>query len=396
MINSSKQENTTKQPLFVNYVYFFAALLVLINNSLVTDKTILSSFLALFHHSAEPSFMDAFVLIGNIFIVPLLIFLFGLNTYHSIQHSSPIKFLKHRLATLVPLFLVSALLIMPLSYYLLDTNNGAHNSLWHYLTHSYFTQWLVGPAWIFSMIIGFDIIIFLVFEFCHPLVHNLFSLVKNAKVYRLLLVFFLLSFVIFFLTNDFWGKVMFLDITQHNSTWTHVGPIWWQKNVMITYFVIYVFSVLLGGSTDFLNYIFTSREQLSTKWLHRLLETVILYSLIKLVEPKESILDSHLAVKIILSFLSILLLFTVFSFFFSLLSRFAYRKSKLLSALSKYSLMIYTLHFLPLVFIKNYSETFHIMTNIQKTYVIFIFTFFASLLLSYCVEKLWLLGKRIY
>jgi|GEM_PF-2120159 len=389
MINTSTQRLQIKNSTFIHYAYFFAAMLVLANNSLVADKSLIEYLSALIGSKPGAGFMDAFMLIGNIFVVPLLLFFFGITVYPSIHDSNPISFLKRRIGTLLPMFLLAAFVIMPISYYLLDKNYsiyGLHANFWHYLTHIYFKQWLIGPAWILPLVILFDLIIYLFFKFAHPLMQNLFSLVKSSKVYKLMVVFFLLSFIAFFLISDFTGSVAFFDIPmQHSSSWKHVGPFWWQENVTALYFIIYIFGVLLGGSSSFLDYIFTSKEELSKKWLNRLLEVIILYLSIKHIGNKTTLLGSALSVNIVVSFLSILLLFTTFSLFFSLLSKFAYKKSKILSSLSEHSLMIYTLHFLPLVIVKNYVSDFSNMTNAQKTYVIFIFTFFITLLICYLV-----------
>jgi len=375
--------------LFLGYTYFFATLLVLINNSLVSGGSLLERFIAFFYHSEQPEFLDASILIGNLFAMPLVVFLFGLSVSNKINSSSPICFLKHRFSTLFPWFVFAAVVIMPISYYFLASNNGQDGKFWHYVINIYFKTWLTGPAWTLAMILIFDVIFVLLCQMTPSVTKNLFALVKNAKVSRTLLALFLVSVIVFFLASEFVGSIKFFAIPSETGySWVHIGPIWLQKNALPTYFIIYIFGILFGSSNKLLDYILSPKSELSKKWLHKILETTILYFTIKFLAGRTTLFNSKLALDIVLSFTYMLLMFSLFSTFFSLLSKFAYRKSRFLTVLSEYSMMIYVLHFLPLVIIKNYSITFSAMSNGQKTYIILIFTFFVSLVLSYLLRKL--------
>jgi hypothetical protein len=397
MKNSKNALTDANQSLFLSYSYFFAIFLVIVNNSLVSTTSLVEKFVAFFYQSAQPGFLDASILIGNLFSMPLLVFLFGIPVYNKIHSSSPVQFLQQRFISLLPWFIFSAIVTMPISYYLLESNNGHDSKFWHYITETYFKNWLTGPSWILAMILAFDTIIVAFCQFASPITNNLFALVKNAKVFKTLLALFLVSVVVFFLTSEFSGSIKFFALpSEQGHSWFHIGPVWLQKNALLSYFIIYFFSALLGSSNKFLEYILSSKSELSSKWMNKILETTLLYLAIKFMANKATLFNSTLALNIILSLAYMLLMFSLFSTFFSILSRFAYKKSRFLTAISEYSIMIYLLHFLPLVIIKNYSASFHSMTDGQKTYIILIFTFCISLVLSYLLKKLIVSLKKTF
>jgi len=380
--------NKKDTSLFLHYAYFFATILVIANNSLITENGLLDRFIALFHHSDQPGFLDASIMIGNLFTMPLVVFLFGISVYNKIKTSSPLSFLKHRSTILLLWFTTSALIIMPLSYYLLESNNGQDGGFWHYITQIYFKQWLTGPSWILFMIFIFDMTITLFCQFAPTITNNLFATVKNARVFTIILTLFIISIIVFFLTSEFSGSIRFSAIPDaKDASWDHLGPLWLQLRTLPSYALVYLFSVLLGASPKFLDYILSSKSELSKKWLNKIVETALLYIIIKIISKQESLFGSQLALNVVLSFAYMLLMFNLFYTFFSLLSKFAYRESRFLTSLSNYSFMIYIVHFLPLVFIKNYAHNFKAMSAGQKTYIIIIFTFFVSLVLSYLLKR---------
>jgi len=384
MINISKKEAHGENFLFINYVHCFAVLLCIIHSSLIMCRTKAQAFIPSFNNQ-DPSLIDSLILIGNVLLIPTIMSLFGLTVFSFIKQS-PTKFLKDRILPLGMLFVFSAFIIMPLSYYFSIHENNSYDTLWNYITKDYFELWLVGPTWIFPVIILFDIITFLIFKYCPNLANRLVLGIKELKILHFFLIFFFVTFLVFILSTSVFYKAEFITIPT-DASWTHAGPIWWQENVMMTYFIIYLFSMLLGSSEKLINYIFASKGNLASKWLHRLLETIILYLALKFIEPMEAIMDSVLLKNILWQFLFLLLAFSMAAAFFSILNRFAYRKSKVLSFFSNHSLMIYTVYFLPLALTGKYVANFDKMIDIQKTYVVAIFTFLISLLISFVIKR---------
>lgn len=385
MINISKKEAHGEKFLFINYIYCFAVLLCIIHSSLMMCRTGQETFVPGFNNK-ESNIFDSLILIGNVLLIPVIMSLFGLTAFSTIKQSGPTKFLKDRLLPLGTLFVFAALIIMPLAYYFSIHENNSYGTLWHYVTKDYFKLWLVGPAWIFPVIMLFDTIAFLLFKYCPHLTQRLLLIVKNLKIVHFFLIFFFATFFIFLLNTSIFYKAEFITLPI-DSSWMHAGPIWWQENVMMTYFFIYLFSIFLGSSEKFINYIFASKGNLASKWLHRLLETIILYLALGFIDPIETIMDSALLKSLLWQFLFLLLTFTMSATFFSILDRFAYRKSRVLSFFSNYSLMIYTVYFFPLALVSKYTVNFHKMTDIQRTYVVAIFTLLISLLISFLIKR---------
>jgi len=391
MINISKNQTRTENFLFINYVYFFAVLLALIRNSTDTTTSSLTSFITLFNTPGS-SVLDFFNVTGGLFIVPLILFLFGLTVHSHVKCSGIGGFLKHRLQVLGKLFLISAFIIMPLSYYFLDSSMIQKDNLWDYIIETYFQTWSIGPAWIFSTVFLFDFIIAALMKYCPSFTQSMLNVIKKSSISKLFWSCLIITFLAFFFSNTS-GKAQFSLVSITNAEWLHIGPFWLQENVALTYFTIYFLSTLLGSSEKFINYIFAANGELSSKWLHRLLEVIILYLAIKFIGPKTPFFGSELATTAIFALLSILLVFISAASFFSLLDKFAYRKSKLLSFFSKHSIMIYAVHFLPLALVKNYTADFN-MSELQKVYVIVLFTFFISLLISIIIQMVFPVYKE--
>lgn len=385
MINISKKEAHGENFLFINYVHCFAVLLCIIHSSLIMCKTNGKTFIPRFNNP-EAGVIDSLILIGNVLLVPLLISLFGLTAFSFIKQSNPTQFLKDRLLPLGTLFIFAALIIMPVAYYFSIYENNSSGTLWNYITTDYFQLWLIGPVWIFPMIILFETITFLLFKYCPNLTNRAVLAVKDVKILSFFLIFFFVTFLVFIFNTSIFYKAEFTTIPT-DASWMHTGPIWWQENVMMTYFVIYLFTVALGSSEKLINYIFASKGNLASKWLHRLLETIIIYLALKFIEPMETIRDSALLKNLLWQFLFLLLTFTMTATFFSILDRFAYRKSKGLSFFSNHSLTIYTAYFLPLALTSKYVASFSKITDIQKAYIVAIFTLLISLLISFLLKR---------
>ncbi|MCH9753379.1 MAG: hypothetical protein K0T99_00570 [Alphaproteobacteria bacterium] len=391
MINISKKQTRIENFLFINYVYFFAVILSLVSNSANSNATPITSFISLFS-KPETSVSDFFNITGGVFITPLLLFLFGLTVNSHIKSSSVKEFLKDRFCILGKLFLISAFIIMPLSYYFSNPSIMQKYNFWEYITEDYFKTWKIGPAWIFSSVLLFDLIIAGFMKFFSRFIQTIIALVKESSITKLICSCFALTFLAFFFSNTS-GEVQFSLIADNSNEWWHIGPFWIQKNIVLTYFVIYFFSVLFGSSEKFINYIFAANGELSSKWLHRLLEVIILYLLIKFITPKAPFFGSELITTAIFASLYILMIFMSAASFFSLLDRFAYRKSKLLNFFSKHSIIIFAVHFLPLALIKSYTADFN-MSDLQRLYVVVLFTFFVSLLISIMIQFVWPLNKE--
>lgn len=384
MINISKKHTRVENFLFINYIYFFAVILALISNSSNTNTTPLTSFVKFF--KPESSINGFFSMTGGLFIVPLLLFLFGLTVHSQIKSSNIGDFLRFRIRVLGKLFLISAFIIMPLSYYFFESTLMEKNGLWTYITGSYLKTWPIGSAWVFSTVLFFDLIIAALMKYCATFMQGMINTVNSSSTLKLFWSCFIIVFLTFLFTNTS-GEAEFGLIANSKKEWTNIGPIWIQKDVLLIYFVMYFLSVLLGSSEKFINYIFAANGELASKWLHRLLEVIILYLAIKFIGPKAPFFDSQLATISIFALLSILIVFMSAASFFSILDRFAYRKSKLLNFFSKHSLTIYAVHFLPLGLTKHYTKGFDV-NELQKTYIVVLFTFFISLLLSILIQKI--------
>lgn len=386
MINISRKEARTENMYFINHVYFFITILILISNSLAShDPSTMQSIMSLLGKSAS-SVHNAISVISNAFIVPMMVFLFGLTVHSHIQNKGSITFIKERFIILAKFFILSALIIMPLAYYLKMSNNGAKGSFIQFLSKDYFKTWMVGPAWIFSTILFFDLIMFSITYLSKGLSQKIFHYASSTKIVKLFLIFFIALFVVAVTTNAPLGE--FHIIPNKHKEWSHIGPIWWQHNVLVTYFLIYAFSVSLGSSEKFISYIFASKGELPSKWLHRLLESIIIYLTMRYIASIKASIGNDVLYYSLLSFLSVLLIFIASAAFIGILDKFTKRKSKALAFFSEHSLMIYTVHFLPLVFIKNYMNKFPGVGDFQKIYIVVLCTFFVSLMLSLGLKKI--------
>jgi hypothetical protein len=383
MISISRKEARTENMYFINHVYFFITLLIIISNALVSHDAL--TIMSLLGKSAS-GVHNATSVISNAFIVPMMIFLFGLTVHSHIHNTSSIDFIKERLLVLVKYFLLSALIIMPLAYYLKTSNNGSKGDFIQFLSKDYFNTWMVGPSWIFSTIFFFDLMIFAFTYIGKGLSRKLFNCASSTKIIKLFAIFFIVLFAVAVTTNAPLGE--FHLIPNRYKDWSHIGPIWWQHNVLVTYFLIYTFSVSLGSSEKFISYIFAPKGELPSKWLHRLLETIIIYLAMRYIASIQSSIENDLLYHSLLSFLSVLLIFIASAAFIGILDKFTKRNSKALEFFSEHSLIIYTVHFLPLVFIKNYLNKFPGVGDFQKSYIIALFTFFVSLVLSCGIKKI--------
>lgn len=385
MINISKKDARSENMYFINHVYFFITILVIISNAVAShDSFYIQSMMSMLGDSAS-SVHNAISVISNAFIVPMMIFLFGFTVHTHIKSVGPKSFIKERAMTIAKFFLLSALIIMPLAYYLKFSNNGSRISLGSFISENYFKTWMVGPAWIFTMILFFDLIIFALRHFAKNLSDKIFNYTASTKVLTLFIVFACALFIVAVATKAPLGEFRILP-TKH-SDWMHFGPIWLQKNVLVTYFLIYAFSVCLGSSEELINYIFAPKGPLPSKWLYRFLETVIIYLVMRYIAHKEPDIQNDFLYHALMSLLSVLLIFVASAAFIGILDKFTKRKSAALAFLSENALLIYTVHFLPLIFIKNYLKRFPAIGEFQSTYIVVLFTLFVSLVLSMGIRK---------
>ncbi|MEJ2149435.1 MAG: acyltransferase family protein [Chloroflexota bacterium] len=110
-------------------------------------------------------FLDLFVLFFDTFFMPLLFFVSGLFTFHSLDRKGSRGFFTARLRRLGIPFLVGAVLIAPLAFlpsYLASTPESQTPYLLRFFTSD---GWPVGPPWFLWMLLLFNGIVALAYRF---------------------------------------------------------------------------------------------------------------------------------------------------------------------------------------------------------------------------------------
>ena len=99
---------------------------------------------------------------STVFFMALLFFVSGLFVWKSIVNKGSIRFLLDRLLRLGIPFLVMVGIIMPLAYYPSFLQTGAEESFISYWSG---WSWRSGPAWFLSLLIVFDLLAAICFQF---------------------------------------------------------------------------------------------------------------------------------------------------------------------------------------------------------------------------------------
>ncbi|MEZ0608020.1 acyltransferase family protein [Fibrella sp. WM1] len=262
----STTSRKTDRALWLDYLRSFITVLVVAHHAALAYTTFARFVPTRYIESTAPIVdqqrwvgLDVFVGFNDLFFMALMYFLSGLFVYRGLSRKGPKAYLADRVARLVVPFLIAELLLIPLAYwpsfYLATGTSRLDVFVSDYLTSQ---QWPVGPPWFIWLLLFFDVITALLFQWSSAFFVKTGRWLTNLSQHplRFCAVLYGLLFV----------SLAPLSLYVGHFTWVgNWGPFDVQLNRVLFYLMAFGLGLCLG-TTDWQSHLFRHEKLLGVNW----------------------------------------------------------------------------------------------------------------------------------